>query len=575
MAETEPENVVLSLDFDQPIVEQSTESPLQLAMGDDEESTPLFDILSAIDNAKNDPHVKGIIAHFGNTQPEMAQAQEIRAALTRFRASGKFTYAFAASYGNFGLGNRTYYLASAFENIWLQPVGSVSLTGIAIQAPFAREALDKIGVKPDFMQREEYKSVMENVMRDSFSPPVHAEMQTMIENMANQLATGIGESRTIREEEVKKLMEQGPFTDTEALKANLVTRLGYADEFEDEIKQKAGKDAKMVDALDYMDYRANSVSKDIKKLFARKSKDSDENTIAIIFGTGLIMDKAVGAAGLSGEHVMGANDIAKAFDDAADADDVKAILFRIDSPGGSPEASETIRRAMMHAQKKGKPVIVSMAGVAASGGYWVAMNADEIIANPGTLTGSIGVVAGKFAVGELAKKLGINFDTLKTTDAAGLWSMMDGFTPSQRARVNALLDDTYHAFVANVAEARKIPLDRMPEIAIGRVWTGDQAVKIGLVDKLGGYDVALASIRKKLKMSEDEMLSIKQFPEPSTPAEKLFKVLRGIGVQGAMINSALGQWQVVQTLAAPLIDSVAWQSGLTARVPTAALQAVR
>ena len=569
--QTEPESVILMLDFDKPIVEQSQSSPFDFAM--DEEPVPLFDILSAIDTARDDPHVKGIVANFGTTQPALAQAQEIRAAMTRFRASGKFTYAFGTSYGSFGLGNRTYYLASSFENIWLQPVGSVALTGLAIQAPFGHAALEKLGVTPDFMQREEYKSVMENVMRDNFSAPVHAEMQTMLANMSDQISDGIAESRTIRGDDVKKLMEQGPFTDKDALKAGLVTHIGYADEFDDTIDQKAGKDVKRVDVLDYMNYGGNNGGAS-KKIFGHKKKADTANTVAVIFGTGLIMDKASGPAGLTGDHVMGADEIAKAFNDAAKDDSVKAILFRIDSPGGSPEASETIRRALIHAQKKGKPVIVTMGDVAASGGYWVAMNADEIIANPGTLTGSIGVVAGKFSFAELAKKLGISVDTIKTTDDAGMWSMVEGFSPGQRAHVNALLDETYQAFITDVSEARKIPLEKMPEIAKGRVWTGDQAVKIGLVDKLGGYDVALGSLRKKLNLGPDDVVSLKPFPAPTTPTEKILKLLKGASAEQAMIGSALGHWQQVEAMMGPLWDSSLTQGTVAARAP-AAIKMVR
>jgi len=562
VAPEEPKTVILSLDFDEPIVEQNEPSPLDLAMHED--TMPLLDILHAIDKAKDDPKVKGIVAHFGSTQPSLAQAQEIRAAILRFRTSGKFTYAFAASYGGFGLGNRAYYLASAFENIWLQPVGSVGLTGLAIQSPFGKAALEKIGVSADFMQREEYKSFMEMAQRDNFSPLVRIEMQAMLEDLSNQIAGGIAENRNWDVGRVKRLMERGPFTDAEAEKAGLVTHLGYADELDNEIEKKAGSAAVQAEVEDYLMYRDEAKPAKIKA------------KVALIFGTGLIMDKASGPGDIGGEHVLGADTLAKAFDDAADDKTIKAILFRVDSPGGSPEASETIRRALVHAQNKGKPVFVSMGEVAASGGYWVAMNADYIAAEPGTLTGSIGVVGGKFDLSGLMQKVGVSIDTLKTTENAGMWSMNGKFSPAQRERVNALLDQTYHAFVKNVSEARKIPMEKMPDIAKGRVWTGEQAIPIGLVDQLGGYDVTLGALRKKLNLSETDMMSLELFPPPETPVERVMKLLKGFGIESAMIRSALIQWQGMQTAFSPVwSDMAGFNKPVSARMPGAALGLVR
>ncbi|MFY9286956.1 MAG: signal peptide peptidase SppA [Alphaproteobacteria bacterium] len=556
-----PDAAVLVLNFDEPIVEQNQPSPLQLAMH--EEATPLLDVLHAIDNAKNDPKIKALVARFGPSQPSLAHSQELRAAIARFRATGKPTYAFASSYGSFGLGNRAYYLASAFEEIWLQPVGSVGLSGIAIQSPFAKTALDKIGVKPDFMQREEYKSLMETATRDDMSEPARTMMQSMIDDIANQIASGIAESRKWETAQVKSLMDKGPYTESEALKANLVTRVGYADELDEEVEKKLGVEAKAVSVDHYL-------------AATHKKHEKSKAKIALIYGTGLIVDRNVGPADIGGEKLMGADVIAGAFNAAANDKDVKAILFRVDSPGGSPEASETIRRAVIHAQKKGKPVIVSMSDVAASGGYWISMNADRIVADAGTLTGSIGVISGKFTIQGLLEKLGVRFDTLKTNDEAGMWSLVETFTPAQRERMNALLDQTYQAFTKNVSEARKIPMEKMPEVAKGRVWTGSQALKIGLVDELGGFDVALSAIRKKLKLEEKDYMSLELFPEPETPVERVMKLLKTMGVEGAMIRSTLMQWQAMQAEIAPLWSDVSsFKKPVNAKMPAAALGAVR
>lgn len=551
----EPQSVVLTINFDQPIVEQTETSPIDLALH--EQAMPLLDILHAIDAAKSDPHVKALAANFGTMQPSLAQAEEIRAALERFKEGGKPTYAFATSYGGFAQGNRAYYLASVFDNIWLQPVGEVGLAGLAIQAPFAKKTLDKIGADADFMRREEYKSVMETFTRENFSPPVHANMQSMLDDLAEQEASGIAEARKWDVARVRQLMSEGPFTANEALKAGLVTHIGYADEMEKEIKQKVGGDAQTADVEDYLGYGSRE-----------KQNEKPKAVVALIYGNGLITDHALGPADISGDELMGADTISGAFDAAAKSSSVKAIIFRLDSPGGSPEASETIRRAMIHAENSGKPVFVSMGDVAASGGYWVAMNGSYIAAEPGTLTGSIGVVAGKFVLGGLMQKIGIDWDTLKTTDDADMWSMTRDFTPAQSARVNALLDETYQTFVRDVSEARKIPLDKMPDIAKGRVWTGQQAQKIGLVDELGGYDVTLAAVRKRLGLSATDLMSLEVFPPPLTPAERVLKLLKGVGLESLEVRSMLSKWQGIVAGVKPLWDDMYSLSPVKARAPS-------
>lgn len=539
-APPEPEAVVLTLDLDQPIIERPDESPITAAI--QERSIPLLSILQAIDRAKADPHVKALVASFGSEQPSLAQAQEIRAAVARFRASGKPAYAFGTDYGGFGFGSRAYYLASAFENIWLQPSGTVGLMNAAVQAPFAKTALDKLGVSPDFMQREEYKSVMEAATRDDFSQPARANMQSMMDDMERQITEGIAESRKWDAARVNQLLAGGPYTAGEALKAELVTKLGYMDELDKEIDKVAGEDAVRADLDEYMNYSGGK-------------KGKPKAHIALIYGLGMIVDHAPSPSGITGK-AMGADEIAGAFDDVAGNKDVDAIIFRVDSPGGSPEASETIRRALVHAQEKGKPVFISMGDVAASGGYWVSMNGDKIIAEPGTLTGSIGVVAGKFSLGGLMQKLGVKWQMLSTGGNAGIWSITDDFSPGQRARVNALLDETYHDFLQNVSTARKIPMEKMPDVAKGRVFTGAQAAKAGLVDILGGYDAALGAVREKLKLEPSDVIAINVFPPPVTPAERVLKILKNIGIESAMVRSILVQWREAQVLIGPLWSAV-------------------
>jgi protease-4 len=528
----EPDSSVLVLALDEPVLEKDEPSPLDFALHKD--TTALYDMVRAIDLAKDDPHVKAIVGRFGSTMPSLAQDEEIRAAILRFKQSGKPTYAFATSYGDFGNGNRAYYLASAFDSIWVQPVGSVGLSGLAIEMPFAKSALGNIGISGEFLRREEYKSAMDNITRDDFEPQVRIETQDMIDDLAAQVAAGVADGRKMTPDQVKQLMANGPYTDEEALKAGLVTRIGYADELERELDDKAGKDVAKIGVGDYLDFD--------------HPENPNETKVALICGDGVIVDKAEGPSGIPGESPLGADEIAQAFDDAARDDNIKAILFRIDSPGGSPEASETIRRSLIQAQKKGKPVIVSMGDVAASGGYWVAMNADRIVAEPATITGSIGVFAGKFLIGDLMQKIGVHWEMLKTADAAGMWSMTDHFTPPQLDRLNALLDETYRIFVTGVSDARKIPIAKMPDIAKGRVWTGDQAIKIGLVDKLGGYDAAFDEVREQLKLAKDAPIALETFPAPETPFDRVRKLLKNLDIESAALGPFMLEWQKVASM---------------------------
>ncbi|MDD5586955.1 MAG: signal peptide peptidase SppA [Alphaproteobacteria bacterium] len=558
-----PENMVLEIDFTHPVVEQSRGMALSLtSLLQEEEELPLLDIVRALDRAKDDPRVKGIVARIGTEQPSLAHTQEIRAALQRFREKGKFSYIFAPSYGNFGLGNRAYYLASAFENIWLQPVGTVGLTGVGIEAPFGKTALEKIGVGADFMRRNEYKSVMENVTRNDFSPPVRANMESMMNNLAGQIASGMAESRKVDAAKARAWMANGPYTAPEALSKGLVTRIGYADEMlkvadtlatEPETETKARLAPERMSASSYL-----AVShKDVKP----------KASVALINGLGLITNASIGPKGLGEDHVIDTDELVQAFAEASADPEVKAILFRVNSPGGAPDASESIRHALVKAKEAKKPVFVSMGDVAASGGYWIVMNADHIVAEPGTITGSIGVVAGKFIAGDLMKKLGVQWDDLATSDNAHMWSMLRPFSAEGRERVNALLDDTYKTFTGNVAEARKIPLGKMPDIAGGRVWTGEQAVKVGLVDELGGLATTVAAIKKHLKLEPTDPIELRQFPPPETPATLAIKILKNFGIESAMIRGLSVLVQKAHVALGPLWYELADPSLVSARIP--------
>jgi len=570
-----PANMVLELDLTLPVVEQPVR-PLSLSVTsllEEEESLALINIVRGLDRAKEDPRVKGIVARLGATQPSFVHAQEIRAALSRFREKDKFSYVFAPSYGGYGQGNRLFYLASAFENVWVQPAGTIGLTGLGIEAPFGKTALNKMGVSSDFLRRDEYKSVMENFTRDDFSAPVRANTESLLKNLEDQQVRGFSKSLRMEPRKIRDLMAKGPFTAPEAMNAGLITHIGYLDEMLDTVKLLATQ---------YQPERRKRVPKPVRVslndyLSFEHNLPEPKATVAFINGSGLITDAPRGGPSRFAEdRIINTDDIVQAFADAAEDDEVKAILFRVDSPGGSPGASETIRHALVKARESKKPVFVSMGEVAASGGYWIAMNANHIIAEPGTITGSIGVVAGKFVFGGLWEKLGIKWDSMETSGNALMWSSRAPFSAQARERLNTLLDDTYKIFVANVAAARNIPMDKMPDIAKGRVWTGEQALKAGLVDELGGLSAAVMAIKKRLELEPTDTIALKTFPPPETPVSFALRLLRNFGIEGAMARGALGSWLKVKSAIGPVWDEIDQGSeAVSARVPAGILRAVR
>lgn len=553
-----PTSMILSLDFSEPLVEQSRDFSFSLRKIFYEETveTPLIVMLRAIDNARNDPKVKGIVGTFGTHAPTLVQVQEIGAALDKFRESGKYTYVYANSYGDFAPGGTLYALASHFDNIWLQPVGAVALTPISIEAPFGKTALSKLGVETDFMRREDYKSVMENVSRDSFSPAVKENMQSMLGNLNDQLAQSIAVGRKIDFAKAKSLITEGPYTANEAIKNSLVTKLGYADELNSLIDENDKKISEVVDPSTYLYF------------FGLEQKDEPKARVALIYADGAITDEPVkGPSRLAEDDMIDTEEVVQAFRDAAEDEEIKAILFRVNSPGGSPIASESMRRALIKAKEAKKPVFVSMGRVAASGGYWIAMDADKIIANPGTITGSIGVVAGKFVLGGLFDKLGVKWDEISGGGNAAQWSMRLPFNDKGRERMNAMLDDTYKTFTDNVAKARKIAPEKVGDVAKGRVFTGEQALKVGLVDELGGMNTAIESLKKQLGLNPEDRITIHQYPQPETPAEIVLRVLQHIGFGGAMVQSGLNELKPVIQIISPLIQSIKNPSMQTTMLP--------
>lgn len=520
-----PESIVLTFDFERSLVEHVPSDPLAEAAFGREPS--VRDVVDALERARIDPRVKGVVGRFGGDTMGLARAQELREAIRRFTATGRFAIAFSESFGEFGPGNASFYLSTAFDEIWLQPIGMVGLTGLAVQQPFAREALETLNLEPEIDRRGVYKTFPEVMTERTISEQNRAMLESLVDDLTNQLVAGIATDRDLTADAVRLLIDEGPLLDRRALEAGLVDRLGYYDEVLADAVERAGPDADDLDLLDYLDIAGRP--------------HTEGPTIAVIYGSGTIRRGESGADPLLGDVSMGAETVVQAFDEASKDDAVRAILFRIDSGGGSAVASETIRRAVERAQRAGKPVIVSMADAAASGGYWIAMNADRIIAHPATLTGSIGVFAGKIATEQFWQDLGVNWAVVTRGRNAAMWSFVSPYDESGQERLDAMLDDIYAAFTRNVADARDLPIAGVREIAQGRVWTGNQALALGLVDELGGMGVALTRTREAAGLEAEAPVTVEIYPKPDSSFARILDLVLGRQSAGAEGMAALAQ----------------------------------
>ncbi|WP_062435974.1 signal peptide peptidase SppA [Herbidospora daliensis] len=494
----------------------------------------LSDVIGGLRRARRDPRVKGLIVKIGGHPLGLAMVQEIRNAVVHFRAAGKLTVAWADSYGEVANGTVPYYLASAFEKVYLQPSGDVGLTGVAIEQRFLKGALGKLDIDYQVGQRHQYKTAA-NMFTQDHMTDAHKEMTgRLAESLTEQLVAGIAEGRGLEPKRVRELIDQGPFYGQEAVAAGLVDGLKYRDEvYADHVPEET--------VLLYVARYA--------KTALPKMPHPGEQVVALVHGHGAIRLGRSGRSPLGGGSAMGSDTISAAIRAARRDDKVRAIVFRVDSPGGSYTASDSIWREVILAKRAGKPVIVSMGDVAASGGYFVSMAADVIYAQPGTLTGSIGVFGGKAVLGGLLDRLGIATEIVAEGANAGMFSATRPFSDSQWARINTWLDRVYDDFVDKVAEGRGMERDRAESLARGRVWTGSDARDNGLVDELGGVEDALAEARKRAGLAADA--PVRSYPKIN-PLERLIPPESSEDKTAAMARVRLEAWGPLAAFAAEL-----------------------
>jgi protease-4 len=463
-------------------------------------STSLRRVVDGLARAAADVRVVALVARIGFPAAGLASVQELRDAVAAFRASGKRAVAWSEDLP----GLASVYLAAAFDHVVLQPSGTVGLTGASRDVSFYADALQKVGVEAELAHRHEYKT-FSNVFTENRYTDAHRESdERLLESWFDQVVAGVVQGRGLSETDVRRLAARGPLRRDEALDAGLVDGVGYRDEVVGAALAGAGDGARLLDFTSYLKRKGGPRP-------PRKSP-----TIALVMVGGAIVPGRSGFTPLPHPGpTAGADTVAGAIRAAAADDSVRAIVLRVDSPGGSVTASESIWREVVRAQKSGTPVVASFGDVAGSGGYWVAMHADAIVAHPATVTGSIGVVSGKFVARHLKERIGVAVDGVRTTPDAGMLSPNRPFTPAQRANLEAGLDQVYDDFVAHVAQGRGMSSDDVEKVARGRVWTGVDARDGGLVDELGGYPVAVRRACEMAGIDQGAGVRVKVFPDLS------------------------------------------------------------
>jgi protease-4 len=454
----------------------------------------LMDLLTDIGRAKDDKTIKGILLRIDSFDMGLAKTQEIREAISDFKNSGKSVIAFM----EFG-GNKEYYLATAADKIVLLPTGYLMLTGLAAQVTFIKGTLDKLGIVADLEHIGDYKSASDLVTRESMSPAHREVVNSLLDDFYDQITSEIAENRGWTQEQTKSKIDQGPFTASEAWKADLVDTLLFYDQVDELIKKETGT------KITRLAHKAYQKQHNYKYSWAIPPK------IAVIFATGTITSGKNGRDFLWGD-VMGSETISQAIKRAREDKRVKALVFRVDSPGGEGIASDVILREIIRTKGK-KPFIVSMSDVAGSGGYWISCAADTIVSMPGTYTGSIGVISGKVSLEGLYEKIGFSIETVKRGKHADIFTTTREFSDEERELVKRQIDEFYNEFVSKVAEGRGMSEAEVDSIGQGRVWTGRQAKENRLVDMLGGLNLALAVAKEKAGLPEDAEVEIVTYPE--------------------------------------------------------------
>jgi protease-4 len=531
-APDQPSQMVLQLDLRGEMTDQTPESPFA-AWG----SAPsLLETLTRLDGARTDNRVKGLYIRANTDGMPPAQAEELRAAIAAFRESGKFVIAHLQTDG-VRMSMPGYMTVADSDEVWLQEASEFQPMGLSAEMTFFAGTLQRYHMQAQFEAREEYKTAAHSLTQRSFTPAHREEMTSLMTSIYDVMVANIAADRELAPQAVRAAVEATPFTVQRAVELKLIDKIGRPEEAERAALARA-EPAEMVDIDDYS-----------------PPQRSSGDVIAVVQGEGPIYS-GQGEDGLfNDEQMMNGDDVAAALLEASADDKVKAIVFRVSSPGGSVVASDQILAALRTAQERGKKIVVSMGDVAASGGYYVAAYADEIVASPTTITGSIGVIGGKLIIGPAFDHyLSTNTETITVgSPMVEMFTTERPFNQAERAAFAAFIDRAYQGFIGIVAEGREMTREQARELARGRVWTGQQAMERRLVDHLGGFQVAVARARALAGIAEDARVRLRFYPEQKSPFEALDQLF-GASAENAeamaRLNAALADPRVRRALAA-------------------------
>jgi protease-4 len=502
-----PGNSLLTIEISGPIPEISSDSPFDEIFGHRVLSRQ--DLRDALVGAASDPRVRAVRVKVDDVVTGFATIQEIRELLEKVAKAGKATYAYMDTAGEFAPGNAEYLLASACKRVVLNPLGDVNLIGVAVRSPFIRGTLDKLEIQPDFPGIGDYKSARFLFTQKGFTPAHKEMMEWLLGSLSSQVVSGVAKSRGFNREHAELLVLGGPYLGPKALKVKLVDELADWETFVDECGTLDGR-------------KLDEIS--LRRYLRADRPDRRGTRIAVVMAVG---DIARGESGYSpvpvfGGDIMGSETIARAWREVR-ASDAKAVVFRVDSPGGSAVGSEIIRAEMVKTASK-TPIVVSMGDVAGSGGYWITCGAKKIVADPASITASIGVLTGHLAMSRFwDDKLGVTWGRLDGAPNAGIYGDLDPWTPDQEKVVQRFLDRIYDAFLERVSASRHMTREQVDAIGRGRVFTGEQAKEKGLVDALGGFDDALAAAKELAGLKPDAPVDLTFYPQRRSLWQRLME----------------------------------------------------
>ena len=513
-----PANAVLALDLREAIADSSNGEPGLLIP----QPVTVMDLVLALDAARRDVRVKGVTIRLGDGAVSLAEAEEIAPALTALRRAGKFVLVHASGFNSGGLGD--YVAASAADAIWMPAKAHFAPAGTGLGEVFLRGLFDKVQAQPQIAKRAEYKSAADMYMEKSMTGPDREQLTRVAQSTYDSGVAAIAAARHLDPAAVRTALDASPQLSEAALAAHLIDHIGYDDEVTAAALAKAGAGAEIVKMKDYVRSRDAAISA----------------PIALVEASGEIADGTAGDSLFGGNSGIASDDLSAAIDEATKDKAIKAIVLRIDSPGGSVSASDQILDAVKKAQAAGKKVVVSMGSVAASGGYYISLSADRIVAQPATLTGSIGVLTGKVSVDKSLGLVGVSAEEVSAGKNTLMDSALRPYTPEQWAALNREADAIYADFTQKVAAGRKLPLAQVQDVARGRVWTGADAKDKGLVDELGGFWTA-ADLAARLAGVSPDNTSFKVYPRNTHVLGGLRALLGGADATLNTFGATLGQ----------------------------------